>query len=96
MSFWKSPLGRYLMSILIWIDQGGNVIFSPIMTGRVGDPDETISSRLGKMKLRHGGRIPWYHPISKLVDFLLDKIDPNHSIDAIEYDEGEPVDEERN
>ena len=74
-------IGKWLLNILISIDQLGNTI-----TG--GDPDETISSRLGKMKVKHGGRIPWYRPLSKVVDWGLDKIDPNHSIDAIEQDEG--------
>ena len=75
-------IGKWLLNILISIDQLGNTI-----TG--GDPDETISSRLGKMKVKHGGRIPWYRPLSKVVDWGLDKIDPGHSIDAIEADEGE-------
>ena len=74
-------LGKYLLNILISIDQMGNTI-----TG--GDPDETISSRIGKMKRRYGGSIPWFRPLSKIVDWGLDKIDPNHSIDAIEEDEG--------
>ena len=74
-------IGKWLLNILISIDQLGNTI-----TG--GDPDETISSRLGKMKVKHGGRIPWYRPLSKVVDWGLDKIDKNHSIDAIETDEG--------
>ena len=74
-------IGKWLLNILISIDQLGNTI-----TG--GDPDETISSRIGKMKVKHGGRIPWYRPLSKVVDWGLDKIDPNHSIDAIEQDEG--------
>jgi hypothetical protein len=74
-------MGRWLINILIGIDQLGNAILG-------GDPDETISSRLGKLKVKHGGRIPWYRPLSKTVDYFLDKIDPNHSVDAIEADEG--------
>lgn len=74
-------MGKWIFNILIGIDQLGNAI-----TG--GDPDETISSRLGKMKVRHGGKIPWYRPLSKVIDIGLDKIDPGHSIDAIEEDEG--------
>jgi len=74
-------IGKWLLNILISIDQLGNTIIG-------GDPDETISSRIGKMKVKHGGRIPWYRPLSKVVDWGLDKIDPNHSIDAIEQDEG--------
>jgi len=72
---------KYMLNILIGLDQFGNSILG-------GDPDETISSRLGKLKIRHGGSIPWYRPLSKIVDWGLDKIDPNHSIDAIEEDEG--------
>ena len=74
-------IGKWVLNILISIDQTVNSFLG-------GDPDETISSRLGKMKVKHGGKIPWYRPLSKIVDFGLDKIDPNHSIDAIEADEG--------
>jgi len=72
---------KYLINILIGIDQLGNALLA-------GDPDETISSRIGKMKLRYGGTIPWRRPLTKVIDYALDKIDPNHSIDAIEEDEG--------
>jgi hypothetical protein len=72
---------KWLVNILIGIDQLANACCG-------GDPDETISSRLGKTKVKYGGRIPWSHPIRKVVDFLLEKIDPNHSIDAVEVDEG--------
>ena len=72
---------KYFLNILISLDQLGNTFLG-------GDPDETISSRLGKLKQTHGGQIPWHRPISKLVDWGLDRIDPNHSIDAIEIDEG--------
>ena len=74
-------MGKWLLNILISIDQLGNTIAG-------GDPDETISSRLGKLKLRYDGRIPWKRPLSRIIDWGLDKIDPNHSIDAIEHDEG--------
>lgn len=74
-------IGKWLLNILISIDQLGNTIAG-------GDPDETISSRLGKLKVKHGGKIPWRRPVSKMIDWGLDKIDPNHSIDAIEDDEG--------
>ena len=74
-------LGKYLLNFLISIDQLGNTIVG-------GDPDETISSRLGKLKKKHGGTIPWRRPVAKIIDMGLDKIDKNHSIDAIEADEG--------
>jgi len=76
-----SKWGRWIVNILIGIDQLGNAVFG-------GDPDETISSRLGKLKVRYSGSIPWRRPLSKIIDWGLDKIDPNHSIDAIEEDEG--------
>jgi len=74
-------LFKYLLNILIWADQGINVILF------FGDPDETVSSMLGKTKLKYG-KIPWHRPIEKLIDSILERIDPNHSLDAIESDEG--------
>ena len=76
-----SKLGKYCLNFLISIDQFGNVLVG-------GDPDETISSRLGKLKRRYGGKIPWKRPLSKIIDWGLNKIDPGHSTDAIENDEG--------
>lgn len=58
--------------LLISIDQYVNVIF-------LGDPDETISSRLGKKIL--DGRADWFH---KYVCKELDKVDKNHCLDSIE------------
>ena len=91
MKFWKSSVGRYSLSILIGIDQLVQVIMSPIMSGKIGDPDETISSRLGKMKLKYGGTIPWFHPLAGFIDWGCNKIDPGHSLDAIEPTEGEAI-----
>lgn len=76
---------RIAWNVLVAIDQLGNAL-----TG--GFPDETISSRLGKWK-RHriaSGAWPpvWYHP-ARWLDAALDRIDPNHSLDAIECDEGD-------
>jgi len=72
---------KYVLNILISVDQFGNTVFG-------GDPDETISSRIGKIKLKHGGRIPWRRPFIRLIDWGLERIDRNHSVDAIEPDEG--------
>jgi len=68
---------QYLHGVLIGLDQLGNTL-------AFGDPDETISSRLGRLKVRHGGRIPWHHPIAHLIDTGLELIDPGHSVDSIE------------
>ena len=87
MKFWN-PIGRYLLSVLIGIDQLGNVVFySPIFTRSVGNPDETISSRLGRMKVANGGKLPKWRVINRFVDWGLNKIDPGHCIDAIEEEE---------
>jgi hypothetical protein len=74
-------LKQYTVNVLIGIDQLANAIFK-------GDPDETISSRLGKIKRKYG-KIPFRrYPLRCLIDMMLEKIDPNHCIDAIEDDEG--------
>jgi hypothetical protein len=77
---WRK-IGKYLLNLAISLDQFGNAL-------KGGDPDETISSTLGKLKRANGGRIPWSHPLDKIVDWGLEKIDSGHSIDAIEEDEG--------
>ena len=67
---------KWVLNVLIAIDQLFNALLG-------GDPDETISSRLGKAVAR-GCR-------SRLVRFLvwlLDRIDPGHTRDAVEKDEG--------
>lgn len=79
--FWKTGFGRYVFNNLIALDQTWNTRFG-------GDPDETISSRLGKIKRANGGKIPWSRPLCKVIDSGLEIIDKNHSIDAIEEDEG--------
>jgi len=78
----RKKVFKYFLNVLVGLDQMGNALLG-------GDPDETISSRLGKLKQKHGGRIPWHRPVSKVVDWGLDRIDPNHSVDAIETDEGD-------
>jgi hypothetical protein len=74
-------LKSYGWNILIGVDQLLNAVLA-------GDPDETISGRIGKVKLHHGGRIPWRRPVLKITDWLLERIDKNHTIKSIEDDEG--------
>ena len=68
-------VGRYFLNILIGLDQWVNTWFA-------GYPDETISSRAGKMAMR--GK-DW---LAKLIDSLFGR---GHCKDSIEYDEGEDV-----
>jgi len=74
-------VGKWIINILIGVDQLGNAIGG-------GDPDETISSRLGKMARRHGGKVPLWRPLSWLIAAGLEIIDPGHLAGAIEDDEG--------
>jgi hypothetical protein len=75
-------IGRWAMNILLSIDQLGNSLLG-------GDPDETISSRLGRIKLKWGGKIPWSRPVARLTELVLNRIDKDHCVEAIEQDEGD-------
>jgi len=69
------------MNVLISLDQLGNSLL-------LGDPDETISSHIGRIKRKYKGRIPWTRPITKITEACLDRIDKDHCTNAIEPDEG--------
>lgn len=64
---------KYVWNVLIAIDQLGNAL-----TG--GDPDETISSRAGKVE----DQSRW----AKVLCWFLNKLDTNHCKKSIEEDEG--------
>lgn len=78
---WIQSVALYVYNIWISIDQTANVL-----TG--GDPDETISSRLGRIKRRNNGHIPWSRPIARITDNLLELIQPGHSDHSIEPGHG--------
>lgn len=67
----------YWLNLLVGVDQLLNALFG-------GDCDETVSSRIGRLKLRHNGNIPWSYPVPKLLEYLLNKIDNNHCTKVIE------------
>lgn len=79
---------KYLWNILIWIDQGANVIFSPILNiafhvkpgAKFGDPDETLSSVFAKNRKN-------CKYCRKMCDILA-KFDEAHCKKSIESDEG--------
>jgi hypothetical protein len=83
---WKA-VDTYLFNCAIADDQHGNTYVAKlfndtlIKTGgyRFGNPDETISSVLGKNKLTKTLTIA-----GRILDWILDKLDPNHSIKSIE------------
>jgi hypothetical protein len=68
---------RYIWNLLISLDQLLNTLIN-------GDPDETISSRMGK-RAREGDQL------GKLVCRVLNIFDKNHCEKSIEEDEGKPM-----
>lgn len=75
---------RYLLNVLVALDQLVSAIF-------FGDPDETISSRLGKAVRGDYGRLQaaFWWPVAKLVDLVFLPLDgPDHCRRMIEEDEG--------
>jgi hypothetical protein len=67
---------KYLFNIAISLDQFVNTLFG-------GDPDETISSRMGKHLAKHDKC-----PFCNWLCGLLNLIQKDHCIKAIEEDEG--------
>ena len=82
--------GKYLYKIALGIDQLGNVVCARLfnfflidMEGyQFGNEDETISSVLGKNK--RANTLTFF---GMALDALLELIDKNHNIEAIEDDE---------
>ncbi len=81
-------IGEYLLKIAISIDQLGNVMMQHLLNtlwvkkGRYnfGNRDETISSALGRNK-----KLGTLTDFGNWIDKLLDVIDPNHSLNSIDY-----------
>jgi len=69
---------RYFWNILVSIDQLFNTVFG-------GDPDETISSRMGKHLAKHDC------PFCNLMCKLLNLFEKDHCVKSIEKDEGLPM-----
>ena len=96
-SFWKrkakhgvNELSTWFYAWAISIDQLGNVVCKELFNDALilhkgtqfGNPDETISSVLGKNK--KAGTLNF---LGKALDWVLNILDPNHSIKSIEEDE---------
>lgn len=76
----RTRAGKYFLNLFIAGDQA--------LGAMVGyDPDETISSNLGKLEEQPGG-IPRNRPVARLLSKILNKLDKNHCQNAIERDEG--------
>jgi hypothetical protein len=77
-----SFLARYILNLLIAIDQLGNAILC-------GDPDETISSRCAKIVFaaaEQGAPAPVFW---RWLGHCLEFIDPGHLKKSLELDEGD-------
>ncbi|WP_435623135.1 hypothetical protein [Flagellimonas sp.] len=81
-------VGEFALELAISIDQLGNVLMQHLFntlwitrTGyRFGNRDETISSALGKNK-----QLGTLTGFGRAIDKILDFIDPNHSLNSIDY-----------
>ena len=81
-------LGEYALELAISIDQLGNVLMQHVFNAlwitkagyKFGNRDETISSALGKNK-----QLGTLTGFGRSIDRLLDFIDPNHSLNSIDY-----------
>lgn len=81
-------LGEYLLKIAISIDQLGNVLMQHVLNllwiknqgYKFGNRDETISSALGR-----NNKLGSLSGFGKAIDKFLDFIDPNHSLNSIDY-----------
>jgi hypothetical protein len=77
----KTIAGKYVYNLLIGTDQFVNCMWG-------GDPDETVSSRLGRIKVAHGGKIPRWRVFPRMVAWACDRVQKDHCEAAIEHDEG--------
>ncbi len=83
-----SGIGEYLLKIAISIDQLGNVLMQHLLNTlwlkkggyKFGNRDETISSVIGKNKQTNS-----LTSFGVFIDKILDLIDPNHSLNSIDY-----------
>nr|WP_299070339.1 hypothetical protein [uncultured Allomuricauda sp.] len=81
-------IGEFALKMAISIDQLGNVMMQHLFNllwikeggYEFGNRDETISSALGKNK-----QLGTLSGFGKLIDSILDFIDPDHSLNSIDY-----------
>jgi hypothetical protein len=75
-------LKKYFWNLLISVDQLVNTIFG-------GDPDETISSRMGKWSRDGKNNCGLKKPIYKVANFIVELFERDHFKKSIEEDEGD-------
>lgn len=88
---WWWHIKKYSFKLAHTIDQSGNVVCEDMFNytlikknavNKFGNPDETISSVIGKNKVKNN-----LTKTGNILDNILDKIDPNHSIKSIDETE---------
>lgn len=72
-------MGKYLWNLTISLDQFLNTLLG-------GNPDETMSSRMGKKLVKHEKC-----PVCRFLCKILNKIQKDHCVKAIEKDRGEQL-----
>ena len=72
---------KYFWNLLLAFDQFINTIFG-------GDPDETISSRMGKWARNGENNKGFRKPLYKFVNFIVELFEKDHFKQSIEEDEG--------
>jgi hypothetical protein len=72
---------RYFWNLLIAIDQFVNTVCG-------GDPDETLSSRMGKWAIRGENKSGMRKRIFKVANFVVELFQKDHFKKSIEEDEG--------
>ena len=87
----KQKLSHYFIDVALVLDQSGNVIMQHVLNAlllkdasegyRFGNKKETISSVIGKNQMLQNLSI-----LGRLLNKLLDSLDPNHAMDSIQYD----------
>jgi hypothetical protein len=76
-----NKIKKYFWNILISFDQFVNTIFG-------GDPDETISSRMGKWARNDENSRGLKKPIYEIANFIVNLFEKDHFKKSIEEDEG--------
>ncbi len=80
LAFLPGGIGQWGFNYWVAIDQTVNAL-------TLGDPDETISSRMGKWSTAEDPGL-FRSATSGTVCFFLDLVDANHCANSIEHDEG--------
>jgi hypothetical protein len=83
-----NKVGRYFLNVALGLDHFANAAIWG------GSAQETISSRIGRIKEANGGKVPWSRPWPRIMDWALDKLQKDHCIRAIERNDLQQIHDE--